>query len=258
MLSIARSRYTVATQFSFLAFNALGLVFGAAYNARTPDLYPNNAHHKLGWAFTWFLTSQVVIGLLGRVAETIKGRAGSGWSKSEREGFIPISTAAMAEHHRLGEALHPRPYRLSNDSGQGTEPNTDSLRSHSVSTAPGDAPAHTRAITHGYGNGDGDGDGDGDEDEDVYLRASGTSARLGWWRVPVVGRLLGLLSSRVWRILRVGYAVVDRVILIMGFVLLCTGVIAYGRFFVCASSSAESLCESLTRRRRRAMRSTPG
>ncbi|PNH27736.1 hypothetical protein VD0002_g10084 [Verticillium dahliae] len=71
MLSLARSRYTLASQSVFLAFNALGVLVGAIYNAATPDLYPNNAHHKAGWVFTWIALAQVCIGLFGRTTRTI-------------------------------------------------------------------------------------------------------------------------------------------------------------------------------------------
>ncbi|KAG7106629.1 putative membrane protein C3B8.06 like [Verticillium longisporum] len=59
MLSLARSRYTLASQSVFLAINALGVLVGTIYNAATPDLYPNNAHHKAGWAFTWVALAQL-------------------------------------------------------------------------------------------------------------------------------------------------------------------------------------------------------
>ncbi|RAL61993.1 hypothetical protein DID88_002482 [Monilinia fructigena] len=46
MLSISRSRLSLPTQFVFLALNGGGLFCSVIYNAATPDLYPNNAHHK--------------------------------------------------------------------------------------------------------------------------------------------------------------------------------------------------------------------
>ncbi|KAG7149277.1 putative membrane protein C3B8.06 like [Verticillium longisporum] len=74
MLSLARSRYTLASQSVFLAFNALGVLVGAIYNAATPDLYPNNAHHKAGWVFTWISLAQVCIGLFGRTTRYFRVR----------------------------------------------------------------------------------------------------------------------------------------------------------------------------------------
>lgn len=52
MLSLARSRYRLTAQLVFLAVNGGGVLLGTVYNANTPDLYPNNAHHKLGWIVT--------------------------------------------------------------------------------------------------------------------------------------------------------------------------------------------------------------
>jgi len=64
MLSIARSRLAVPTQLLFLALNGCGIFFGIFYNVDTPDLYANNAHHKIGWIATWVMTAQVAMSLL--------------------------------------------------------------------------------------------------------------------------------------------------------------------------------------------------
>ncbi|KAI5289930.1 hypothetical protein KEM54_002853, partial [Ascosphaera aggregata] len=53
MLSIAKSKHTLPVQFIFLVFNAFGVLLSVIYNASTPDLYENNAHHKMGWIATW-------------------------------------------------------------------------------------------------------------------------------------------------------------------------------------------------------------
>jgi len=122
MLSISRSKYTLSVQSVFLTLNAIGVLLATIYNASTPDLYPNNSHHKLGWLLTCIMGFQVFLGIVGTYAGDER--------KRERGGFIPISTEAMAEHQRF----HTDTYRFSNDSGQGTEPNTESLRSQSISS----------------------------------------------------------------------------------------------------------------------------
>ncbi|KAL2024767.1 hypothetical protein VTK56DRAFT_5588 [Thermocarpiscus australiensis] len=215
MLSLARSRYTLLVQFGFLALNAGGVLLGVIYNASTPDLYPNNAHHKLGWIVTSVVCAQVVIGLLARVAGTFKreklGRP------EERQGFIPVSTEAMAEH----ESRFPSPYgRYSNDSGQGTEPRTESLRSHSLSSGA-DSPQLPADKEYN--------DHDTDEDEDLESRLpmfSKTSKAHS-----VVARVAGKISDRLWKFLIFAYNFADRTILILGFITLCTGISTYGRFF---------------------------
>ncbi|KXX78262.1 Protein YTP1 [Madurella mycetomatis] len=214
MLSLARSRYTLLVQFGFLALNAGGMLLGVIYNASTPDLYPNNAHHKLGWIVTSVVSAQVVIGLLARVAGMMK-RAKSDGRAEERQGFIPVSTEAMAEH----EARFSGPYgRFSNDSGQGTEPRTESLRSHSLSSG-----ADSPAISHKYHVDDPD--ADDDLEAHVPMFSKSTKAH------SVVANVASKISDRFWKVLLFAYNSVDRTILILGFIALCTGIIAYGRFF---------------------------
>ncbi|KAI5925613.1 hypothetical protein F4810DRAFT_717939 [Camillea tinctor] len=220
MFSLARSRYTLATQFVFLLTNALGVVLGLVYNANTPDLYPGNAHHKLGWLVTWVVSAQVLISLVSRVAG-VMGKAGTQeYSKEEEQGFIPVSTEAMAEHHQRTRApVFDSPYRHSNDSGQGTEPNTESLRSNSLSTVVGhESPMDESDRRAQY-----------DDYEDLELKP----AELLSPRTPKspIAKFASKISGRTWKFLTFGYNFVDRTILILGYITLCTGIITYARFF---------------------------
>ncbi|KAK4124153.1 hypothetical protein N657DRAFT_378710 [Parathielavia appendiculata] len=213
MLSLARSRYTLLMQFGFLALNAGGVLLGVVYNASTPDLYPNNAHHKLGWIVTFVVCVQAVVGLLARVAGMMKresyklaGRA------EERQCFIPVSTEAMAEH----ESRYPSaPYRrYSNDSGQGTEPRTESLDSPSSPIREAHKEFHHS-------------DDDADDDVEAHLPMFAKSTKAH----SIVARVAGKMSDRFWKVLLFAYNFVDRTIIILGFIALCTGIIAFGRFF---------------------------
>ncbi|KAJ9134727.1 Integral membrane protein [Pleurostoma richardsiae] len=219
MLSIARSRYTLASQFVFLVTNAIGVVFSTIYNASTPDLYPNNAHHKLGWLVTWVVSAQVVVGLLARVVGAFAsgGKLSSG---DDRRGFIPVSTEAMAEHQRWNDPRFSEQYRTSNDSGQGTEPNTESLRSHSLSSNGDEVSIPLHDARKEYG--------DDDEDDLEVLPALPHSAGKIH---SIAAKVAGKISERVWKVLIFAYNFVDRTILILGFITFCTGIIAFGRFF---------------------------
>lgn len=219
MLSLARYRHIIWLQLFFVGANAFGVLLGMIYNASTPDLYPNNAHHKIGWIATAVVVSQFVIGAMGKLAEWVRPQSGSSHSGSENVAFIPVSTENMAEHQRLHNSRYSPSYRLSNDSGQGTEPNTESLRSHSVSTAE-EEPMRPRDADKEYEN----------EDEDlesVPLPSTPTRRRGAY-----VAKVANLVASPVWRFFRLVYAIIDRTILILGFITLCTGIITYGRFFV--------------------------
>lgn len=224
MLSLARSRYTLLAQFAFITANAFGVLLGLIYNANTPDLYPNNAHHKLGWLVTWVLLAQVVIGLLGRVAGVLKGGPSSSSLSRERQSFIPVSSEAMEEHDsRFGI---PKFFRHSNDSGHGTEPGSDTLRNHS-SASGASSPSLPDANKEYV------------DDEDIDLEEAdpvvpASAGRVGRSR-EIVAKVAAKVSSRAWKFLIFGYNFVDRTILILGFITLTTGIATFGRFFVSCS-----------------------
>ncbi|EFQ30487.1 hypothetical protein CGRA01v4_10040 [Colletotrichum graminicola] len=224
MLSIARSRYTLALQFIFLAVNALGVLLGTIYNTNTPDLYPNNAHHKLGWLVTFVVSAQVLVGLLGRVASALSREERQTSDEDDYQYFIPVSTTAMAEHHRVNSPRFASECRLSNDSGQGTEPCTESLRSHSRSSSssqmsPRISDDHQKEYVE-----------DDDDHEDSLSMLSPRSNNEKKVN-SVLAKIAGKVSSRVWRGMMFVYSFVDRIILPLGSVLLCLGIVTYGRFF---------------------------
>ena len=223
MLSLARSRYTLLVQFAFLAINAGGLLLGVIYNASTPDLYPNNAHHKLGWIVTSIVGAQVAVGVLARVAGVLKREKFKLASRAEeRQGFLPVSTAAMAEHESRYSLSGPYG-RFSNDSGQGTEPKTESLRSHSLSSAAESPPSPIRDAHREYHH-----DDDSDEDLEARVPVLSQSTKAH----SIVAKVAGKISDRFWKVLLFAYNFVDRTILILSFIALCTGIITFGRFFV--------------------------
>ena len=250
MLSLARSRYTLVSQFVFVAANGVGVLLAVIYNTSTPDLYPNNAHHKLGWIITWVVGAQILVSLLGSVTGALRGkqvaRTGS-WR--EAQGFMPVSTEAMEDHN----SRFPKAYRLSNDSGQGTEPSSESSRSQSLSSGADSPPIPLRDAQKEYG--------DDEEDNEDDLEAH---ALPGVSRGSAVHRLAakaaGMISSRAWSILMLVYNLIDRTILILGFIALCTGVITFGRFFVRLAQAPPSRVlrfQLLTFANRREIRSLP-
>ncbi|KAH6668607.1 hypothetical protein F5X68DRAFT_176351 [Plectosphaerella plurivora] len=212
MLSIARSRYTLALQFLFMATNSVGLLLAVIYNASTPDLYPNNAHHKLGWILTVILGVQLAISVLGRVAGTFrKQHADVSHENGEYQAFL-ASSASVAQN-RLRRSGFSDTCRLSNDSGQGTEPNTESLRSTSISSA---SPRLSKEYA----------DHDDDDLEDGPVMPMPAETKLSLLR-----RFSEKIPARVFKGLMLAYNTIDRIILILGFVVLCLGIVAYGRFF---------------------------
>jgi hypothetical protein len=190
----------------FLGVNGVGVLLVTLYNASTPDLYPNNAHHKLGWVLTWITGAQVVMGVISAYTRRREGRGA----------FVPVSTENMEQHHRIHDS-QAQLYRFSNDSGQGTEPNTESLRSQSISSNNSDdrqLPDVRREHE------------EEDLDEKHGLMHGSKVDKFLSEKIP------GLLSSRVLRVFQLFYNIVDRVILILGFAALTTGIVTYGGLFV--------------------------
>lgn len=213
MFSIARSRYTLITQFVFLATNALAVLLGTIYHAQTPDLYPNNAHHHVGWIATWVVSAHVLVNLVGWIAGAVARRGASSASSQEQQAFMRLPTSES-------------PYRLSDESGQSTEvgSGSSSLRSNSVSTIAGDADSTHEAHRKEY---------EMDDDlEDLPLEAPTRKGFLATHAAKAV-------SSRVWRFVEYGYKVVDRIILPFGFVAFTTGIVTYARFFVRPNKPSE-------------------
>lgn len=229
MLSIARSRMAVPSQLLFLALNGCGIFFGIFFNVNTPDLYANNAHHKIGWVATWVVTAQVAMSLLS---------AFSGWSKKkdasvsdESAPFLPISIEAMAQQQQLHNQSGYKDVRWSRDSGQGTECASSSEHSRDLSV---DDTAHRRQEHERYlgaeaGNED-------DEDE------KGLPKRQDFFHSTSMHKFLkrripGLFSQRASQLFEIVYDGIDRIILVLGFIALVTGGVTYAGIFVSKTAS---------------------
>jgi hypothetical protein len=224
MFSIARSRLHLPVQFAFLLLNAFGLLFGAIYNNGTPDLYPNNAHHRIGWLLICITCAQTCMALLQAYTE----RPEETRYLDERAAFIPISTHAIEEHRRIHNLEGVQVYRFSNDSGQGTERNTESLRSHSTSSDEELDEIQVSNINLGY-------DAEHDTAEKRGILNHNGLNKIFMKKLP------SLLSSKTLRALEMVYKVSNRVILILGFMALTTGIVTYGGIFVSHSREMDVL-----------------
>ena len=209
MLSVARSRFALLSQFLFLIVNAIGILFGVIYNGQTPDLYENNAHHKIGWIASCVVAVQVVMSLIFTYAG--RGDADVASASSERAAFLPVSTDDMVDHHHHHHHHFPstslHQYRWSGDSSQGTEPSSASPAS------PSSIPAEF------------------DDDE-----KPATGARR-WLRNTVADRFFasripGMVSNRVLSILSMIYVLIDRIIIPFGFIAIATGGVTFGGIMV--------------------------
>lgn len=217
MLSIARSNLALPTQIVFLAINGLGVLASTIYNVNTPNLYEHNKHHAIGWVATWTVAAQVAMSLLfayaGRRKPVLLLRS------SEQVAFLPHTLQS------LDDRTFPCKHSWSSDSGQGTEPPSPG-RSHE-SSAHQDFPfPEVEQVEEPE---------DVDQLTDIPLLSTQKVSR---WRVmPKLNRLLSscmsrYANSRVTNAAEIVYEVIDRVILILGFVAFVTGGVTYSGIFV--------------------------
>ncbi|KAF2201873.1 integral membrane protein [Delitschia confertaspora ATCC 74209] len=216
MFSIAHSRYTLPTQFVFLIVNAFALLLGVIYNHNTPELYENNAHSKTGWAITWIASAWVFMGLV-QVYTDRKNAHSFEHTVSESQ---PLSAEAMAQYQRVQDMQLPNPSRWSVDSGQGTERNSASLFGHSRSPSTESENEQFIGQTRKYSQ------DDDDEFED-------NPEKRGFLHNTAVDKFLSrnvarFYVGRTFKVLRALYVIIDRVILVLGFLAIATGTVVYG------------------------------
>jgi hypothetical protein len=208
----------------FLILNGLGVTLGTIYNVSTPDLYEHNAHHKIGWIATWVVTAQVVMSLLFLYSGRSEKKTPA---QGERAAFLPVSPTETMVNQPMS-AYHD--YRWSGDSGQGTErSSTQSSRDASPTNA------------HRYVKPEPQPDDDDEEDGlPMPMPSLPSPPRASLFRIRIVDTFLtrrvpGLMSTKILRSLEVAYEVIDRTILILGFVALMTGGVTYAGIFVSRS-----------------------
>lgn len=234
MFSVARSKFALPTQFFFLMLNGLGLLVGTVYNMNTPDLYENNAHHKIGWIATWIVTAQVAMGLLFTYSG--RGKRTSG-ATAERATFLPMSVENMSQH-----SVRPyTDYRWSGDSGQGTE------RSSTLNSRDNSPTDRNRRDTFDDFEKPEPLPADDDDEEEDNVTAgslqSSQSPRSRWFRIGrldsfLSARVPNLLSTKVLRVAQLAYDVIDKAILILGFIALASGGVTYAGIFVSRNIAA--------------------
>jgi hypothetical protein len=225
MFSIARSRYALPVQFLFLVVNGLGLLFGTVYNINTPDLYVHNAHHRIGWIATWMVTALVITNLLfcySRRAKQTTGPAG------ERAAFLPVSVENMAQHNS-------QPYAEYRWSGHGRQDSSDSSTLHSRDDSP--TAVGRRDTFDEFEKPAPEPEPEDDEELQLPQRLGRQFRWLRIHRIAFVDKYLSarvpnLVSAKVFRAIKFAYDVLNRLILLLGFITMVTGFVTYCGLFV--------------------------
>jgi hypothetical protein len=184
-----------------LAVNGLGLFVSIIYNAKTPDFYPGNVHHNMGWAVSWIATIWFLMTFLNLYMARYQ-------KIKERHA---ITTDNIAQYDRLQD----QDQRWSRDSGH----DSATLCSGSRSPSSESVPLHKFEIPE-----------EGDE-EDVGFEEQGLMQK---------NSVDGFFSRKVLRISSGGaliafkavFTLVERCMPVLGFVSLVSGGVVYGGLYV--------------------------
>ncbi|KAF3209484.1 hypothetical protein TWF192_004137 [Orbilia oligospora] len=124
MFAVAKSNLHIPAQFVFLAINGFAIFLSILYNAQTPDLYPANAHHRMGWVAVAILTVQTVVGVIFSVAKSSDA--------PKNEEASSLMAAATARYQRMEN----RQGSWNSDSAHGGSDHSPSSRSPSLEEEP--------------------------------------------------------------------------------------------------------------------------
>ncbi|CAD0037904.1 unnamed protein product [Aureobasidium pullulans] len=200
VLSIARSRFTLPTQVAFLAVNGLGLFTSIIYDAKTPDLYQNNAHHKMGWAVTWIAVAwflMTFVNLYMARAEKAKARHA-------------MTAKNIAQYDRLQD------HRWSAESGL----DSATLCSGSRSPSSDSVPQHKfEAPDEEHG-----------DDEDLECEEQGFIQNNPVDRF-LLRKVPRISSGRAFTAFKVMFTLIERCMPVLGFVSLLSGGVVFGGIY---------------------------
>lgn len=210
MLSVARSRYHLPAQLTFHGINAVALFTGFVYNQSTPDLYVTNAHHPIGWIVTSLTMIWTFISLFTAYANAVKQRRPENAILQSPRG---IETKDYDSQHYVDS---PSSYRFSHDSGNfsgGSRSNS----SDSVYKKDDFIP---------IGN-------DQENRDDDYNASTEESGFLGRKKVQgILARIVQFgCDTRFSAILRVSQIVLEKFLLLLGFLAITSGFVVYGGLF---------------------------
>ena len=213
MLSVARSKLAPVVQLAFLGFHSFGLLLGTIYGGKTPDLYENNVHSKIGWIVTFVVVVQCVIGLIKLATSIGKPQHAS---TEEQNPFLPMSMEALAEQKAT---QYQDAYRSSQDSGHFTA--SESSRSQSISSMQEQNEEEERKLNE---HNDDFRDAEADHTENQGLLGNAKVQR-------AATRITAVLSKRAMRVLNSMYDATDCISLLLGFAAIVSGAVVYGGVF---------------------------
>lgn len=210
MLSAARSKHHLPAQLLFHSINGLGMFTGFVYSHSTPDLYVSNSHHPIGWVVTsltvlWTLLS-LVVAYTNRQKKHEHQKVASQTSSQNR-----IEDSSFEDY-----VDSPSTYRYSRDSGNfsgGSRSNSSDSIFGKDETIPLQDD-HDRGYNETHDAAESSG----------FLRVSKMSGAFA--------RAARLAShTRILATLRCSQIILEKFLLLLGFLAVTSGFIVYGGLF---------------------------
>ncbi|KFY46073.1 hypothetical protein V495_02661 [Pseudogymnoascus sp. VKM F-4514 (FW-929)] len=200
MLNIAKSSLRYPSHIAFLSLHSIGTIFGLAYNSKTPDLYPKAVHDGLGWALSILIFAHFIIGI---VRDSIRRTSGSG-TKDERAPFVAEATRRISSEEERNMETSNQPSRSSLSRATSPYPELSESSIETDSETIFDVHLHYNSrLEHRY-----------DEPMTYNRRWANVSGS----NLPV-------------RILDLCFGIVNRGLLVLGFVAICTGIVTMTGIF---------------------------
>jgi hypothetical protein len=210
MLSVARSRHHLPAQMLFHGINGVGMFTGFIYSHSTPNLYIGNSHRPIGWIITSLTVFWTLLSISTACASAKK--------QHDQEVLAArVSSQSQQENYAFEDDVDsPSSYRFSRDSGNFSG---GSRSNSSDSNFEKRSPPLLRG-----------GQEPGDEEE---CSATESSRFLGRGNVSNISvRASRIISgARISTLLRAGQVMLEKLLLILGFVAVTSGFVVYGGIF---------------------------
>lgn len=204
-------------RFIFLVLSGLGLVFAIILNTKTADLYPGNAHHTIGWVATTMVAIHALTDILIRSTKWSK-RNHSEAGEGARLSFRPSIKKTRQSIYRWLPGIKGQVSRISPDN-HGY--NILEIRQH---CPVGELESSETVKDEEEGEG---------EDECKSLVSDQRSLlRTNSLHKDFSRRISGPAFSKLLRMCKFLYKVIDWTILVVGYITLVTGGVTYTGIFV--------------------------
>lgn len=191
------------------------------YSHKTPDLYPSNAHYRLGWVLTWIAVAHFLCGELRNISRMVQRLTDRIKRRSGRQTLFALSAQALEEQNPDSSGLL-KDCGLSDDSDNNHQPCEEFVDGPSVYSISSLLWASRSAY------------GVKDDEEQTNGGLSGRPQVPGHRKSTKAQRSCAPneFKPQAQRLCFLFHTVVDRLLLILGFTALCTGIATFGRFFV--------------------------